>query len=333
MYGSAGTFLSPENLVGRSGQKFPPDAATLSGLFFNAAPNETIRKLFNKDLHISGPFWSKTEDIEDIYVPMPRTKVLGEDKHDSWYIEKDVAGKRQWQRTNSDIDPHFQWLPISYWAEIDLDIISTNKDKTAEQNPWDFMPMLHPRMEMHERCSVESDGLFLENAVRLAEDVSLVYLSTHKLESGWYRFGGESHLVEVESHPLDTDSDLAELLATPITDKFALITPAVWSSNRFSYRSPQHDDFPAIELMLTDKAVFHRYRMGGRLERGRYAVPAGSVYVLEKPLNKTWWDWPKEWFSDKSQNDHLSLKHIGCGLCLPIAINEQLVEQTQQGAA
>jgi hypothetical protein len=33
LYGSAGRFLSPENLVGRSGTNFPPSAATLSGLF------------------------------------------------------------------------------------------------------------------------------------------------------------------------------------------------------------------------------------------------------------------------------------------------------------
>ncbi len=35
MYGSAGAFLSPENLVGCSGAKFPPEAAALSGLIFN----------------------------------------------------------------------------------------------------------------------------------------------------------------------------------------------------------------------------------------------------------------------------------------------------------
>jgi CRISPR-associated protein Cmr3 len=32
LYGSAGGFLSPENLVGRSGNKFPPSSATVSGL-------------------------------------------------------------------------------------------------------------------------------------------------------------------------------------------------------------------------------------------------------------------------------------------------------------
>ena len=35
LYGSAGAFLSPENLVGRSGAKFPPEASTLAGLFFS----------------------------------------------------------------------------------------------------------------------------------------------------------------------------------------------------------------------------------------------------------------------------------------------------------
>jgi len=33
LYGSRGRFLSPENLVGRSGFHFPPDTPTLSGLY------------------------------------------------------------------------------------------------------------------------------------------------------------------------------------------------------------------------------------------------------------------------------------------------------------
>ena len=329
MYGSAGTFLSPENLVGRSGQKFPPDAATLSGLFFSEALHATNREIIKEELYISGPFWSKNDDIDDIYVPIPWTKVFGENENDSWYLTKNASGKRQWQRDHPEVETSYRWLPISYWETKDPNIISKNKNKTAQPDPWRFMPMLHPKMEMRERCSVESDGLFLENAVRLDEEVSLVYLSTHDLKSGWYRFGGESHLVEVTSHPIEPDSELAELLNKPITDKFALITPAVWSSNRFSYRVPQHNEFPAVELMLTDKPVFHRFRMGGRLGRGRYAVPVGSVYVLEEPINKAWWDWPNEWFSSNQKQD-LSPKHIGCGLCLPLNITEH---QLQQGAA
>ena len=98
MYGSAGTFLSPENLVGRSGQKFPPDAATLSGLFFNAASQkdseqEISLEQLKQKLHVAGPFWAKTDRAvkEDIYVPVPWTKVLGEKSTDSWYLEKTFA--------------------------------------------------------------------------------------------------------------------------------------------------------------------------------------------------------------------------------------------------
>jgi CRISPR-associated protein Cmr3 len=85
--------------------------------------------------------------------------------------------------------------------------------------------------------------------------------------------------------------------------------------------------------MLTDRPIPYRYRIGesqpedaekqdydpsktGRLSRGRYAVPPGSVYVFKHPLNLTWWDFPDEWFPKEG----FSLKHLGCGLCLPIDI-------------
>ena len=113
----------------------------------------------------------------------------------------------------------------------------------------------------------------------------------------------------------------------------ALITPGVWGSNAYSYRYPHHPEFPKKNLkMLTDKPIPYRYRIGqshangndhpynagrtGRLSRGRYAVPAGSVYVFSDPLEKSWWDFPDEWFPKEG----FPLKHLGCGLCLPIEI-------------
>ncbi|MEQ8961174.1 MAG: hypothetical protein RLP02_25165, partial [Coleofasciculus sp. C2-GNP5-27] len=54
----------------------------------------------------------------------------------------------------------------------------------------------------------------------------------------------------------------------------------------------------------------------GRLSRGRYAVPPGSVYVFKHPLNLTWWDFPDAWFPQEG----FPLKHLGCGLCFPIDI-------------
>ncbi len=73
--------------------------------------------------------------------------------------------------------------------------------------------------------------------------------------------------------------------------------------------------------MLTDKPVPYRYRLRdrktdrGRLSRGRYATPVGTVYVFKKGLGKCWWDFPEDWFPDKGL-----IKKMGGGLCLPVAI-------------
>jgi CRISPR-associated protein Cmr3 len=75
---------------------------------------------------------------------------------------------------------------------------------------------------------VEKDGLFLENAVQFHEDYCLVYLSNYELPAGWYRFGGEGHLVEVESHSLSEKHKINQLLGNKIQHAFALITPGVW---------------------------------------------------------------------------------------------------------
>ncbi|MFM6005504.1 MAG: CRISPR-associated protein, partial [Sphaerospermopsis kisseleviana] len=105
-------------------------------------------------------------------------------------------------------------------------------------------------------------GLFLEHSVHLDSEYCLVYLSTKALPDGWYKFGGENHVVEINSFKLPDDSPILELLRQPIEDKFALITPGVWGSNRISHRQPQPEDhsFPETVQMLTDKPVPYRFR-------------------------------------------------------------------------
>jgi len=84
-------------------------------------------------------------------------------------------------------------------------------------------------------------------------------------------------------------------------------------------------------MMLTDRPNPYRYRLGsqseeyqtgpmckaGRLSRGRYAVPTGTVYVFKDAIGKSWWDWPEEWFPKEG----FPLKHLGCNLSLPIEIS------------
>lgn len=344
MYGSTGAFLSPENLVGRSGAKFPPDAATLSGLFFSAnkSSSHPNHQELRDNLFVAGPFWAKVDQIDDFYVPLPRHKVISEDASDEWQIIS-----HQWclqsQAINGEIKPleeveksesEYHWLRLDYWddePEVIRQDAKANSPSVAEKS-WDYVSVLHPRMKKDERHTVEQDGLFLENAVQMKDDICLVYLSTYELSKGWYQFGGESHLVEVNSIELTPESLILQKLQKPIKKAFALITPGVWGSNALSYRYPKHqnfaNDYNKIKL-LTDKAVPYRYRIGygdkhkeefqtrsaGRLSRGRYAVPAGSVYVLKEALNQTWWDFPKEWFPEKGL-----LKKLGCGLCLPVNI-------------
>lgn len=328
MYGSAGNFLSPENLVGRSGQKFPPEAATLAGLICSANKyhtSEDEQEKLKANLRVAGPFWAEADDSgkivqENIYVPLPWTKIIASEGWDEWYLEKQNGNwiwKREKGEEGKDLKPEFSWVPIVNWDDKARTIYHNGN---AKPPPWQFTPILHPKLEKKQRVSESEDGLFLENAVQMREDTYLVYLSTQKLESGWYKFGGENHLVEIESIPINSNSfkRFYELLNKEIQFCFALITPGVWGSNRFSYRMPQTNgqQFPKVAKVLTDKPRPYRYSAGGRLGRGRYAVVAGSVYVLEERLHRNWWNWQSELFPKEG----FSLQTLGCGLGLPLHI-------------
>lgn len=360
MYGSAGGFLSPENLVGRSNTKFPPDAATVAGLLLNANREQRFidPDLLKKNLVVAGPFWAKQDNLRQFYVPIPRYRVIGKEDQDEWELVKkpkaDVARKLthgqwllnqyQWHRPKKEVEAAYSWQRIDDW---DTPTDEFREREAVAEVPWRSASFLHPKIKLDERHVVDKDGLFLENVVQLPEDICLVYLTNinqSKLApfAGWYRLGGEGHLVEVENHALSAQHKINRLLRPKIHHAFALITPGVWGSNKLSYRYPQHSSFPNRDLkLLTDKAVPYRYRTGqakaesmgdnynanatGRLSRGRYAVPAGSVYVFREPLNMTWWDFPDEWFPKEG----FPLKHLGCGLCLPVDI-QGIPKQVQE---
>jgi CRISPR-associated protein Cmr3 len=174
--------------------------------------------------------------------------------------------------------------------------------------------------------------------VQMDTGTCLVYLSNTELQPGWYRFGGEGHMVDVRCEKICQQID--SRLKQPVGKTFALITHAVWGSNRLSKRSPvflekrspafyepekpipetQEQEVWKVEALFTERPIPFRYRLGGTgdmklLSRGRYAVPAGSVYVLEEAIDKPWQDWDVNWFPQEGP----SLKRWGCGLALPLA--------------
>ncbi|GAB1541975.1 hypothetical protein NUACC21_46480 [Scytonema sp. NUACC21] len=353
LYGSAGKFLSPENLVGRSGSYFPPSAATLSGLFAAAYTDTEIQ-----DLQLAGPFWGNTDELtpteQNFYVPTPHNYLVkdGKIKHKltAVFQYKDAEGDNiyHWldEKNKSPVDK-FEgntWLAINQWDEA----------KEVKKNPWEFLRHLHPRLELDERRVMRQTNereatqgsLFLENSVQMEPGSCLVYLSNTKLEPGWYRFGGEGHIVDVSCQNIA--ENITTLLNRRIENSFALITSAVWGSNRLSYREPVYlqkgdrqkyaQENPesherkvwSVEALLTERPIPFRYRLGNReqlserneqdsqppklLSRGRYAVRGGSVYVVKEPINLSWQEWPDDWFPKEGP----SLKRWGCGLALPL---------------
>ena len=336
LYGSAGRFLSPENLVGRSGMSFPPSSATVSGVFAAAKGWKG-----NNDFCIAGPFWADCDAPQNFYVPTPFHCLVKDDKiHEvmQWHDEENcelhdenghsmvwedgvwaVKEKEKWRSPKNDKFQKGTWMAIGDWEKLRL-----GGKPTVKKEPWKVLPHLHPRLDVNERrvaTDLEKGSLFLENAVQMEPGHCLVYLASEAIEEGWYRLGGEGHMVEIRCTAIG--SPVAELLAESVGDKFALITPAVWGSNRLSFRDPQQESWK-VKTMLTERPTPFRYRLGDhenqqpgqpkRLSRGRYAVSSGTVYVLEEPLVEPWVDWSEDWFPREGP----SLKRWGLGLALAI---------------
>lgn len=326
LYGSAGRFLSPENLVGRSGTSFPPSAATLSGLFAATYPSTELQSM-----RLAGPFWAKSDDPQNFYVPTPFNYLV-----DNGSIKQQLFWNPETQKwlTRSGTPPagKFEkgtWIGISDWQQ----------PGQVYTNPWKYLPHLHPRLKLDERkVDADSDfgSLFLENAIQMHPDACLVYLSNVSLPDGWYRFSGEGHMVDVQC--IEIANSTQKLLSQPVGHQFVLITPAVWGSNRLSYREPMiyenNELQPAWKRasLLTERSIPWRYRLGGkgntkRLSRGRYAVCVGSVYALVEPILQPWQDWPETWFPTEAY----SFKRWGCGLALPLP--QVIASQNLSGAA
>ena len=205
LYGSKGRFLSPENLVGRSGVHFPPDTPTLSGLFAYCYEGDQAKL---DPLILAGPFWAKRNSPQSFYVPTPfHCWVEGGEviRLKTW-----TGSKWQWQPAIKDPGDYKErefgtWISIDDWAKVRspqaLEKAKAKAPVEAHSGPWEEVPHLHPRLRPDERRSVGKDeeqgSLFLEYGIQLNPEMCLVYLSNMDLpreegrSQGCYRFGGE----------------------------------------------------------------------------------------------------------------------------------------------
>jgi CRISPR-associated protein Cmr3 len=363
LYGSAGPFLSPENLVGRAGNRFPPSASTVAGLY--AAQQWEGEGSLN-DLTIVGPFWAEIDKPLDFYVPTPlnfRVKPHADD--DGYQIAErwQWTVKLGWHLSSDEKEKkslNNSWVCLKHWHHLQAENIATPIPVIPSNQVWKYHPHLHPRLEDDERHVVrpiedENDlpaqqgSLFLENGVQIHPDRCLVYLSSRPIEPGWYRFGGEGHLAQVTCIEIPNESTIAKLMQQPMGDCFSLLVPAVWGTQRLSYRFPvptktdNHrpplypmcatiqsphqsvdeasaniESFWSVDALMTERPIPFRFRLGGtgkvkRLSRGRYAVPAGTVYQVSEQI-PPWQSWQQEWFPTEAY----SYKNWGCGFALPL---------------
>lgn len=368
LYGSAGPFLSPENLVGRAGNRFPPSTATVAGLY---AAEQWKGEGSLDNLAIVGPFWAKMDNPLAFYVPTPLNfrieSIANEDddkvhkiverwqwdKDKRWHLDSNAKEKKTFSNSWVCIDDwkKMRTLQLDDYKKLPSEKIESCVTVIPSSEVWEYHPHLHPRLEDNERHVVrpiedlppQQGSLFLENGVQIHPDRCLVYLSSHELTSGWYRFGGEGHLVEIKCEEISEGSSIDTLMKQPMGDCFSLLTPGVWGTQRLSYRFPVptgKDSNPAdlyplpatiqspsdtnpksfwsISALMTERPIPFRFRMGGtgklkRLSRGRYAVPSGTVYQVSGQI-PPWQEWQKDWFPTEGY----SYKNWGCGFALPL---------------
>lgn len=363
LYASSGPFLSPENLVGQASQDFPPNSTTFAGLMaaylseqYKGETDKTTLIKSLEELFVAGPFWTfKTHKNQKLTapsfcVPTPFCYLseLTESKQSNGLSIPTGTIVRLHFQESADEDEG-KWLPKNgkapdgkYESQTWIPIHEWENPQRVFGNPWINIPHLHPRLREDERrvmVEEERGSLFLENAIQLNPNVCLAYLSNTHIEEGWYRFGGEGHMVNLTCIPLD--QKIKTLLSKPLGKSFATITRGVWGSNRLSRRYPQQwDELGGKVHVWTERAKSHRFRLGGaenqvkRLSRGRYAVPAGTIYKLPKEIN-AWQEWHSfDHSQDKEKKaidpeqlkttwfpiEGYSYKHWGCGLALPITV-------------
>lgn len=185
LYGSAGKFLSPENLVGRAGTSFPPSAATLSGIFAASMGGEQESL---KNLQLAGAFWTFNDNIQNFYVPTPLNCLVKNNQIKYQLVWYD-SPKNEWLLANGKKAPNDKyqsgtWIAIQDWERLQKE--EKPEVKNTNGTAWKSIPHLHPKLKQDERTvDEESEGsLFLENGIQLNPDVSLVYLSNSYLSTG-----------------------------------------------------------------------------------------------------------------------------------------------------
>ena len=303
---------------------FPPSGHTIAG---------AIRSIIDRslDLELIGPFLCYHDTL---YFPRPLNFVNGDRLVPlAWHKKHPLSGQIIWdesQPTPLVMPPqtrtkftsvaltYRQYLPVdaieSFLKTGDVSQESFNvpsleaEDLSSEQQPWKTETRSHNSIDNHTRQVKDSGSYFIENAIRLLPNWTIVIgLDIDIPTPAVIRLGGEGHRAILQKCPVlneqwDTISALSAANFKSTKKALAyLITPGIFErkqNNRAICRSYPwewklaHTNNPNqtkgnLVSVATEKAI----PISGRIRDGETSIPApqmfaappGSVYYLNQP--------------------------------------------------
>jgi len=337
-----------------AGSVFPPNGHTIAGAFRGI--------LGDKKFQIIGPFLCYDNTGHTLYFPRP----LGFDQSTplvplKWEDTSHHLNSALWDESqpcplvkpkqkdkpeNKDEENNYegkfrQYLPFSVVQQY-LETGKINRDDwkvtagSHEDKPWEIETRSHNTLEEGTRQVKESDGYFVENAIRLHQNWNLAIGINQKITTpATIRLGGEGHRVIVEECP-ELGEQWQEL--QKISDgnfKSAsksiayLITPGVFErphTNKHNQKVSLCRPYPwewklkdgKFVSMATDKPVPISCRIKDKDDR---SIPAPQVFAAS-PGSLYYLNQPQKLFQDNAESSVNGWKQLGYSEMLWIKYQE-----------
>lgn len=296
-----------------AGSVFPPNGHTLAGAF-----SALLNRDHQKQFQLKGPFFCLAG--ETLYFPRPLgfykstpliplewdknscfQQILSSNNAPSPLIKQGTQ-ENNTQDDNED-KKYRQYLPFDVVLEY-IKNGTINKEKweqkhTGEDKPWQIETRPHNAILAETRQVKETDGYFVENAIRLLPGWSLAIALSEEIETPvTLRLGGEGHQVILQRSDILRQQwqKLIEVSEENFKqDKKAiayLITPGIFErlDNGKSICKPHPWEWKKDNLVsfATDRAVPISCRIRDNKDKSIpapqvFAAPPGSQYYLNKP--------------------------------------------------
>ena len=300
-----------------AGSVFPPNGHTLIGALKSIVGDA-------QNLKLKGPFFCYESTL---YFPAPLGFMMGEPLIPLPWLPERGLSHTKWEQTKpaplttrkilknkenkKNKTETRQYLPsevIKEYLETGAFAIDQERWKVVvkgEQQPWKVETRSHNSIQPGTRQVKESDGYFVENAIRMLPGWSLAIGLDHELPTPTTaRLGGEGHRILLEQCPeLGQQWEELVTLSRANSEKGGksvayLITPGVFERTHrgqearcrpypWEWKVSEQDGLVSV---VTERAVPISCRIRTKEEQSKsipapqvFAAPPGSMYYLSQP--------------------------------------------------